>query len=237
VIGAAKEKGKGSQTLFNKYIYVVLHVECHHSGQELSSRQRPVLSHSPTCFSDGPVSTPIARAQVGFATVSLAFALACRSCDEPSQYAWCTTHIAMVRMANSNSHSWRFDQGGTRTHVSCQRSIYTEHPAAWLCCVLCCRGWSGLNRGMRLTPELQAQLPDRQQLCVGLGRVTAGRRELFRQQQGMVIEMVQRVFDVVPCNGERCAWFCVSFDGDSCSQACSSCAALASVPVCGCMPH
>lgn len=59
-----------------------------------------------------------------------------------------------------------------------------------------------MNRGMRLTPELQAQLPDRHQLCVGVGRVTAGRRELFRQQQGVAVEMVQRVFDVVPCNGE-----------------------------------
>jgi len=55
---------------------------------------------------------------------------------------------------------------------------------------------------MRLTPELQAQLPDLQRLCVGIGRVTAGRRELFRQQQGVAVEMVQRVFDVAPCNGE-----------------------------------
>lgn len=55
---------------------------------------------------------------------------------------------------------------------------------------------------MRLTPELQAQLPDRQQLCVGMGRVTAGRRQLFKQQQGLAVEMVQRAFEVTPCNGE-----------------------------------
>jgi hypothetical protein len=55
---------------------------------------------------------------------------------------------------------------------------------------------------MRLTPQLQDQLPDREQLCVGLGRVTAGRRELFKQQQGLAIEMVERVFDITPCNGE-----------------------------------
>lgn len=68
------------------------------------------------------------------------------------------------------------------------------------------RGWTGLNRGMRLTPELQARLPSRQDLCVGLGRVMAGRRKLFQRQQGLAVEMVQRVFDVMPCNGERC--FC-----------------------------
>lgn len=56
---------------------------------------------------------------------------------------------------------------------------------------------------MRLTQELQARLPSRQDLCVGLGRVTAGRRELFQRQQGLAVEMVQRVFDVMPCNGER----------------------------------
>lgn len=55
---------------------------------------------------------------------------------------------------------------------------------------------------MRLTPELEAQLPGRQQLCVGLGRVTAGRRQLFKQQQGLAVEMVQRAFEVTPCNGE-----------------------------------
>jgi hypothetical protein len=69
-------------------------------------------------------------------------------------------------------------------------------------CVCAFRGWCGVNRGMRLTPQLQQQLPDREQLCVGLGRVTAGRRELFKQQQGLAIEMVERVFDVTPCNGE-----------------------------------
>jgi hypothetical protein len=55
---------------------------------------------------------------------------------------------------------------------------------------------------MRLTPALQAQLPDRQQLCVGVGRVTAGRRQLFKQQQGLAVEMVQRAFEVTPCNGK-----------------------------------
>lgn len=55
---------------------------------------------------------------------------------------------------------------------------------------------------MRLTPELQARLPERQQPCVGLGRVTAGRRELFKQQQGLAVEMVQRMFDIFPCNGK-----------------------------------
>ena len=69
-------------------------------------------------------------------------------------------------------------------------------------CAAACRAWCGLNRGMRLTPELEAQLPGRQQLCVGLGSVTAGRRQLFKQQQGLAVEMVQRAFDVTPCNGE-----------------------------------
>jgi hypothetical protein len=74
---------------------------------------------------------------------------------------------------------------------------------AALRCDLPRSGWTGLNRGMRLTPEPQARLPSRQDLCVGLGRVTAGRRELFQRQQGLAVEMVQRVFDVLPCNGEQ----------------------------------
>ena len=64
------------------------------------------------------------------------------------------------------------------------------------------RGWCGLNRGMRLTPDLQARLTGQQELCVGVGRVTAGRRQLFSQQQGVAVELVQRVFEVQPCNGE-----------------------------------
>jgi hypothetical protein len=56
---------------------------------------------------------------------------------------------------------------------------------------------------MRVTPELQQQLPERQSLCVGVGRVTAGRRELFAQQSGLAVEMLQRVFDTPAVNGGR----------------------------------
>jgi hypothetical protein len=64
-----------------------------------------------------------------------------------------------------------------------------------------CSGWAGVNRGASLTAELQAQLPGRLQLAVGVGRVTEGRRGLFRQQQGLAVEMVSRVYDIPACNG------------------------------------
>jgi hypothetical protein len=63
---------------------------------------------------------------------------------------------------------------------------------------------------MTITPQLKAQLAARlsqqqqQQLYVGVGRVTAGRVGLFRQQQGLAVEMTQRVFDIPPCNGATC---------------------------------
>eukprot|EP00775_Hariotina_reticulata_P008168 gene8168-8359_t len=68
-------------------------------------------------------------------------------------------------------------------------------------------GWCGINRGMLVTPQLKARLTARlsqmqqQQLYVGVGRVTAGRVGLFRQQQGVAVQMTQRVFDIPPCNG------------------------------------
>ncbi|KAF6253304.1 S-adenosyl-L-methionine-dependent methyltransferase [Scenedesmus sp. NREL 46B-D3] len=62
-------------------------------------------------------------------------------------------------------------------------------------------GWAGVNRGASLTAELQAQLPGRLQLAVGVGRVTEGRRGLFRQQRGLAVEMVSRVYDIPACNG------------------------------------
>lgn len=64
------------------------------------------------------------------------------------------------------------------------------------------RGWTGLNRGMILTPQLQAGLPDRSHLAVGIGRVTTGRVGLFRQQEGLAVQLVSRVFDIPPCNGK-----------------------------------
>jgi hypothetical protein len=65
-----------------------------------------------------------------------------------------------------------------------------------------CSGWAGVNRGASLTQQLQSQLPDRLQLAVGVGRVTEGRRGLFRQQQGLAVEIVSRVYDIPACNGE-----------------------------------
>ncbi|WIA10672.1 hypothetical protein OEZ85_010852 [Tetradesmus obliquus] len=62
-------------------------------------------------------------------------------------------------------------------------------------------GWAGVNRGATLTQQLQAQLPGRLQLAVGVGRVTEGRRGLFRQQQGLAVEMLSRVYDIPACNG------------------------------------
>uniref|UniRef100_A0A383VZZ1 SAM-dependent MTase RsmB/NOP-type domain-containing protein n=1 Tax=Tetradesmus obliquus TaxID=3088 RepID=A0A383VZZ1_TETOB len=62
-------------------------------------------------------------------------------------------------------------------------------------------GWAGVNRGATLTQQLQAQLPGRLQLAVGVGRITEGRRGLFRQQQGLAVEMLSRVYDIPACNG------------------------------------
>ena len=68
-----------------------------------------------------------------------------------------------------------------------------------LCC--CCRRWAGLNRGQAIIPELASKLPSREGLFLGVGRAAAGRRGMFRQQEGLVVEMEQRVFDIPPCNG------------------------------------
>lgn len=88
-------------------------------------------------------------------------------------------------------------------------SINADAPACMPAADACCRsGWCGVNRGATLTPQLRQQLlatsqPELDSLCVGVGRVTAGRRQLFAQQAGLAVEMVQRVYDIPACNG---AW-------------------------------
>eukprot|EP00878_Enallax_costatus_P044934 GHUV01053731.1.p1 GENE.GHUV01053731.1~~GHUV01053731.1.p1 ORF type:complete len:207 (+),score=52.55 GHUV01053731.1:282-902(+) len=63
--------------------------------------------------------------------------------------------------------------------------------------------WCGVNRGMTLTADRRKQLNNHEQHYIGIGRVTAGRRGLFRAQEGLAVEMVQRVFEIPPCNGEH----------------------------------
>lgn len=69
-----------------------------------------------------------------------------------------------------------------------------------------CSRWCGINRGLALSPEANRQLPDRSRLFIGAGRVTAGRVGLFRQQQGLAVEMEPggRVFDIPSMQG---VWF------------------------------
>lgn len=55
---------------------------------------------------------------------------------------------------------------------------------------------------MSLTQNLKQQLLNHDRHYIGVGRVTAGRRGLFRSQEGLAVEMVQRVFEIPPCNGE-----------------------------------
>ncbi|KAI8472058.1 MAG: S-adenosyl-L-methionine-dependent methyltransferase [Monoraphidium minutum] len=58
-----------------------------------------------------------------------------------------------------------------------------------------------LTRGTVLRPDAQARLAPRHRLHVGVGRAAGGRVELFRLQGGMAVEMVERVYDIPPCNG------------------------------------
>lgn len=58
---------------------------------------------------------------------------------------------------------------------------------------------------MSLTADLKQQLPQHHQLYIGTGRVTAGRRGLFRAQEGLAVEMLDRVFQLPPCNGKNSA--------------------------------
>jgi hypothetical protein len=45
------------------------------------------------------------------------------------------------------------------------------------------------------------QGPSREGLYLGLGRAAAGRRGLFRAQQGLAVEMQQRVFELPSLSG------------------------------------
>lgn len=46
-----------------------------------------------------------------------------------------------------------------------------------------------------------SDLPDRSNLYIGIGRMLMSRSEVFRSQNGVAIEMQQRVFDVPSWNG------------------------------------
>lgn len=60
-----------------------------------------------------------------------------------------------------------------------------------------------INRGLTLTSAAAAQLPDRSRLHIGVGRVTAGRVGLFRQQRGLAVELQPegRVYDLPSLQG------------------------------------
>jgi hypothetical protein len=67
--------------------------------------------------------------------------------------------------------------------------------------ILYCHGrtWSGWNRGAVV---VSGQGPTREGLYLGVGRAAAGRRGMFRAQEGLVVEMQQRVFELPSLSGE-----------------------------------
>jgi hypothetical protein len=62
-------------------------------------------------------------------------------------------------------------------------------------------GKTPVPRGTILRPATAAQLPSRDRLHIGVGRALDGRVALFKAADGMAVEMVERVYDIPPCNG------------------------------------
>ncbi|GAX83364.1 hypothetical protein CEUSTIGMA_g10789.t1 [Chlamydomonas eustigma] len=57
------------------------------------------------------------------------------------------------------------------------------------------------GQGRRPGLGAEVELPDRTHLFLGMGRCVQGRRAMFRNQNGLAVEMVDRVYDVPSLNG------------------------------------